>query len=131
MPFHFATEIPVVAGSASWAELALASSGADIARRLSMEAKAPVRDDVGAEAEGLFQRSGIPDLIEVLTRLTVDCHTGHLLIVPPQLDQEGRAGSLSYPQRGRAATTARTCWRSRPIVRTGTCRRRSGHGRIQ
>jgi Dynamin family len=84
-----ASEIPVVAGSAMWAETAIRGDVSEVDRALTpkMEAYARlVAPDVTLPArspqEGLgllFMCSGLSPLCEVLARLTLDSHTGRVL----------------------------------------------------
>jgi hypothetical protein len=87
-------EIPIVVGSALWAEVASSGSQADIdhvlsakvtayAHHLAAQASSPTPDSARMEwkeegAPGLFQCSGLPALIDVIARLTPDSHVGRV-----------------------------------------------------
>lgn len=103
------SEIPVVAGSALWAEIAMRGSAADVDRVLSgkVEAYADLlahgastrrsSGDRKASAqerlETLLLCSGLSPLCEVLARLTLDSHTGRVLTqVSRSFSELGRAG---------------------------------------
>ena len=84
------SEIPVVAGSALWAELAIRGGGPEADRALTpkvrdyaqflMDSAAPVAPSTPQERiETLFVCSGLSPLCEVLARLTLDSHTGRVL----------------------------------------------------
>jgi hypothetical protein len=82
------SEIPVVAGSALWAEIAIRGGGPDADRALTpkLEAYARLLDEAAAppaspqeRIETLFMCSGLSPLCEVLARLTLDSHTGRVL----------------------------------------------------
>jgi hypothetical protein len=84
------SEIPVVAGSAMWAEIAIRGGGPDADRALSPKLEAYANllfDDVAPIAsslpqeriETLFMCSGLSPLCEVLARLTLESHTGRVL----------------------------------------------------
>jgi hypothetical protein len=83
------SEIPVVAGSAIWAETAIRGGGPDVDRALSPKVEAYARlvaPDFTLPArspqerlELLFMCSGLSPLCEVLARLTLDSHTGRVL----------------------------------------------------
>src|SRR5262245_29162958 len=85
------SEIPVVAGSALWAEIAVRGGGPDADRALTakVEAYAGLLADNSAlptpasgaqeRLETLFLCSGLSPLCEVLARLTLDSHTGRVL----------------------------------------------------
>ncbi|HEX5997995.1 MAG TPA: dynamin family protein [Hyphomicrobiaceae bacterium] len=83
------TEIPVVAGSAMWAETAIRGDAAEVDRALSAKVAAYagiVAPELVEQArtpqqriELLFMCSGLSPLCEVLSRLTMDSHTGRVL----------------------------------------------------
>jgi signal recognition particle receptor subunit beta len=84
------SEIPVVAGSAMWAEIAIRGGGPEADRALTpkvrdyakflMDSAAPVAPATPQERiETLFICSGLSPLCEVLARLTLDSHTGRVL----------------------------------------------------
>jgi len=84
------SEIPVVAGSALWAELAIRGGGPEADRALTpkvrdyakflVESAAPIAPSSPQERiETLFMCSGLSPLCEVLARLTLDSHTGRVL----------------------------------------------------
>jgi hypothetical protein len=84
------SEIPVVAGSAMWAEIAIRGGGPDADRALSpkLDAYAKLLFDEATPAtsaspqeriETLFMCSGLSPLCEVLARLTLESHTGRVL----------------------------------------------------
>ncbi len=84
------SEIPVVAGRALWAEIAIRGGGPEADRALTPKVRDYVRYLLeGAEAvappspqeriETLFVCSGLSPLCEVLARLTLDSHTGRVL----------------------------------------------------
>jgi hypothetical protein len=79
-----ASEIPVIAGSAFWANLAIAGSDADIARMLSPKLKAyggrreqPASAVAELPYEILLRCSGIPALSEVVAGLILNSHASH------------------------------------------------------
>jgi Dynamin family len=83
-----ASDIPVVAGSAFWANLALTGSDGDIARVLSTKVKAyagqaaqQVRTNASEELpqETLLRCSGLPALSQVMAGLTLNSHASHVL----------------------------------------------------
>jgi len=82
------SEIPVVAGSAFWAEMVISSSDADLARVLSKKVKAyaghlaalagaNVREE--RPAETLMRCAGLPALVDVLAGLNLRSHTTNTL----------------------------------------------------
>jgi hypothetical protein len=81
------SEIPVVAGSAIWAETAIRGGAPDVDRALTpkLEAYAKLLTADGrvpaaqSPVETLFLSSGLSPLCEVLARLTLDSHTGRVL----------------------------------------------------
>jgi signal recognition particle receptor subunit beta len=81
------SEIPVVAGSAYWAEVAIRGDAAEVDRVLTgkVEAYAKLLAEDGRtpaaqeRVEKLFLCSGLSPLCEVLARLTLDSHTGRVL----------------------------------------------------
>lgn len=84
------SEIPVVAGSALWAEIAIRGGGPEADRALTpkireyakllLDSAAPVAPATPQERiETLFVCSGLSPLCEVLARLTLDSHTGRVL----------------------------------------------------
>jgi Dynamin family len=82
------SEIPVVAGSAMWAEIAMRGAGADLDRAMTAKVDAYTkfmtdRDERFRATQGrnetLFLCSGLSPLCEVLARLTLDSHTGRVL----------------------------------------------------
>lgn len=102
------SEIPVVAGSALWAEIAVRGSAAELNRTLTpqVEAYAGLLAKSGAaralaEAKGsalerdetLILCSGLSPLCEVLARLTLDSHTGRVLTqISRSFSELGRVG---------------------------------------
>jgi len=84
-----ASEIPIAAGSAFWAEMALSGPQADIDRMLSGKAKAYAQHLINQATasidlkqggpSGLFQCSGLPALIDLLSRLSLGSHAGRVL----------------------------------------------------
>ena len=81
------SDIPVVAGSAYWAEIAIRGDAAEIDRALtskveaygelvSAESKTPLPHD---RVEALFFCAGLSPLCEVLGRMTLESHTGRVL----------------------------------------------------
>ena len=83
-------EIPVVAGSAMWAEIAIRGGGPEADRALTpkvrdyasflLESTTPIAPSSPQERiETLFMCSGLSPLCEVLARLTLDSHTGRVL----------------------------------------------------
>jgi hypothetical protein len=83
------SEIPVVAGSAIWAETAIRGGAAEVDRALTPKVEAyarlvapefslPARSPQ-ERLELLFACSGLSPLCEVLARLTLDSHTGRVL----------------------------------------------------
>jgi hypothetical protein len=83
------SEIPVVAGSALWAEAAIRGGGREVdqaltpkveayARLVAPEFPLPARSPQ-ERLELLFTCSGLSPLCEVLARLTLDSHTGRVL----------------------------------------------------
>jgi dynamin family protein len=84
------SEIPVVAGSAMWAEIAIRGGGPEADRALTpkvrdyakflLESATPVTPSSPQERiETLFVCSGLSPLCQVLARLTLDSHTGRVL----------------------------------------------------
>jgi hypothetical protein len=84
------SEIPVVAGSALWAELAIRGGGPETDRALTPKVRDYAKFLVGSAApiapsspqeriETLFMCSGLSPLCQVLARLTLDSHTGRVL----------------------------------------------------
>ncbi len=93
------SDFPVVAGSAFWADTALRGSQADIerawtkarayAQHLAQQARSsvaavaaqndPAQNDKEKLAESLFLCSGMPELFDVLARLTAESHPDHVL----------------------------------------------------
>jgi hypothetical protein len=83
------SEIPVVAGSALWAEIAIRGGGPDADRALTpkleayaqllLEEAAPAASSPQERIETLFMCSGLSPLCEVLARLTLESHTGRVL----------------------------------------------------
>jgi len=99
------SEIPVVAGSAFWAEIAMRGAAPEIDRVLSAKVKAYAellaqaappgdRKVSGLErSETLLLCSGLSPLCEVLARLTLDSHTGRVLSqVSRSFSELGRVG---------------------------------------
>jgi hypothetical protein len=87
-------DFPIVAGSAFWADTALRGAPADIerafkkarpyAQHVVQQARFPLpagagRDDKEALAQNLFLCSGLPELFDVLARLTLASHPDHVL----------------------------------------------------
>ncbi len=91
------TDIPIVAGSALWAQTALGGAEPEIRRQLSVRAKGyathlglPIGNLVPVDAttpigptdqaaKALMQCSGLPELCNVLAGLTIRSHAGHVL----------------------------------------------------
>ena len=88
------SDFPVVAGSAFWADTALRGSQADIERawtraraygqHLAQQARfsappAAAQDDKEKLAESLYLCSGLPELFDVLARLTLESQPDHVL----------------------------------------------------
>ncbi len=84
------TEIPVVVGSALWAETAIRGSDADIervfspkvnayAQHLASGASAAGGNGLQGHAQTLFVASGLSALADVLAPLTLDSHAGRVL----------------------------------------------------
>jgi signal recognition particle receptor subunit beta len=84
------TDLPIVAGSALWAETAVRGAEAEIERILAPKVKAYAQqvDGAGSAANGerlegpaytLFQCSGMSALADVLMPLTLDSHAGRVL----------------------------------------------------
>jgi hypothetical protein len=81
------SEIPVVAGSAIWAETAIRGGAPEVDRALTpkLEAYAKLLAADGkvpaaqSPVETLFLSSGLSPLCQVLARLTLDSHTGRVL----------------------------------------------------
>jgi dynamin family protein len=84
------SEIPVVAGAALWAEIAIRGGGPEADRALTPKVRdyakfltssaAPVAPSTPQERiETLFMCSGLSPLCQVLARLTLDSHTGRVL----------------------------------------------------
>jgi signal recognition particle receptor subunit beta len=83
------SDIPVVAGSALWAEAAIRSTPQEVDRLLTSKVEAYANLITEGEAqpprsaqdrvEMLFLCSGLSPLCEVLARLTLDSHTGRVL----------------------------------------------------
>ena len=91
------TDIPIVAGSALWAQTAIGGAEQEIRRQLSARAKAyathlglPIGTLVPVDAgtpiapadqaaKALMQCSGLPELCNVLAGLTMRSHAGHVL----------------------------------------------------
>jgi Dynamin family len=101
-----ASEIPVIAGSAFWANLAITGSDLDIARVLSTKVKAyagrleqKVRTNAPEELphETLLRCSGVPALSHVMASLTLNSHASHVL-------REARSLFTELAQVGRNAT---------------------------
>jgi hypothetical protein len=88
------SEIPIVAGSALWAEIALSGAEGDIDQVLSTKAKALAGSQARqAGAQSLFLCSGLPALTDVLASLTLDCHTGRVLMqISRSFAELGRVG---------------------------------------
>jgi len=101
------SEIPVVAGSALWAEIAMKGSAPELDRALSAKVKAYAELLAGSGAAPLGNRkasglerdetlllcSGLSPLCEVLARLTLDSHTGRVLTqVSRSFSELGRVG---------------------------------------
>jgi hypothetical protein len=100
------SEIPVVAGSALWAEIAIKGSAAEIDRALTAKAAAYAelmeqssgtqREKRGAateRGETLLLCSGLWPLCEVLAHLTLDSHTGRVLTqISRSFSELGRVG---------------------------------------
>ncbi len=86
-------EIPIVAGSAYWAELALRGDAAEIAQELTPAVRAFVaqagripRANIAAKVEplplpsdDLFRASGLPALTQALSRLAKSGHASHVM----------------------------------------------------
>jgi signal recognition particle receptor subunit beta len=100
------SEIPVVAGSALWAEIAIRGSAPEIDRALTQKAAAYAelleqaagaqREKRGAapeRAETLLLCAGLWPLCEVLAHLTLDSHTGRVLTqISRSFSELGRVG---------------------------------------
>lgn len=99
------SEIPIVAGSAFWAETVLGASEAEMERVLSPKVRAyrqHLADQAGASAgsdpaqeraQTLFLCSGLPALTDVLARLTLDSHAGRVLTqISRSFSELGRVG---------------------------------------
>lgn len=101
------SEIPVIAGSAFWANLAITASDVDIARRLSTKVKAYAgrleqqgRTNASEELprETLLRCSGVPALSHVTAGLILNSHASHVLrqahSLFTELAQVGRNATL-------------------------------------
>jgi Dynamin family len=103
------SEIPVVAGSALWAEIAVSGSPPELGRALTQKvtafadmlaqsgvARASLGRGKGSgleQAETLLLCSGLSPLCEVLARLTLDSHTGRVLTqISRSFSELGRVG---------------------------------------
>jgi hypothetical protein len=101
------SEIPVVAGSALWAEIAIRGAATELDRALPPKVKAYadllMRTEPAAagerrasgldRAETLLLCSGLSPLCEVLARLTLDSHTGRVLTqISRSFSELGRVG---------------------------------------
>lgn len=103
------SQIPIVAGSALWAETASSGSQAEIERVLTPKVMAYARYLAGNAgsavlgnarnewkeegAFGLFQCSGLPFLIDVLARLAPESHAGRVLTqISRSFSELGRLG---------------------------------------
>ena len=100
------SEIPVVAGSALWAEVAIRGSAPDIDRALTQKvaayselleqssgAQREKRGDATERGETLLLCSGLWPLCEVLAHLTLDSHTGRVLTqISRSFSELGRVG---------------------------------------
>jgi len=98
-------EIPVVAGSAHWAEIAIRAAAPEIERALTpkvaayaemLEQSTGGRDKRGSRlerGEALLLCSGLWPLCEVLAHLTLDSHTGRVLSqISRSFSELGRVG---------------------------------------
>jgi Dynamin family len=101
-----ASEFPVIAGSAFWANLAITGSDGDIARVLSTKVKTyaerleqQVRINAAEELprETLLRCSGVPALSHGMASLTLNSHASHVL-------REARSLFTELAQVGRNAT---------------------------
>jgi hypothetical protein len=100
------SEIPVVAGSAHWAEIAIRGSAPEIERALtpkvaayaelleqSADAPSETRGSAPERAETLLLCAGLWPLCEVLAGLTLDSHTGRVLTqISRSFSELGRVG---------------------------------------
>jgi hypothetical protein len=99
-----ASDLPIVAGSALWAETAIGGSEAEIERAMSPKVQAyaqhlasaaggPGSDFRKQGAHTLFLCSGLSALIDVLVPLTLDSHAGRVLAqISRSFSELGRVG---------------------------------------
>lgn len=96
------TDLPIIAGSAYWAETAIRGVEADIDRVLSPKVLAYARHlgegetgghSLEERAQTLFRCSGLAALIDVLVPLTLDSHAGRVLTqISRSFSELGRVG---------------------------------------